>query len=364
MPWASTPTRGASPSSATTRRRPRPRRRCPRWPGHRLAHEHLLPLARGHDHAHERGLGLEVPQGDQGDAAVHQRAPRHEHHRVPRQQPLLAPAGAANLGGAAPATAQPRLPSWIAKGGAQGLGWVERGERSTPFGVRTTFDSGKSLWSTSRGVFQLGPEATELYEAQGGEQPGGRRWPTSGSSPAGRGPTSRSPRPSSFGRISISVCRPRRDPHLLGRRGGPTSAAGMPAWHMWQPTSNGWMQTFSNGQVHFSGTTGARSVSGAIQTASGSSAAQPGGSATPRRAVGHEWWDVPGSSAVAWWHPAAGSPQHLWAIDDRYVGWAGPPPRSGSPRRARAWTGGYEQDFEAGLIRWDRATGTVTAIRR
>ncbi|MFC7491572.1 MULTISPECIES: N-acetylmuramoyl-L-alanine amidase [unclassified Knoellia] len=254
--------------------------------------------------------------------------------------------------------------SWVVRGGERWLGPVEQGERATPFGTRTIFGSGTSLWSTASNVFHIGPEATRLYELQGGEAAwgppvGGERSITGGMR-------------TDFAKGVSAVLRFDRGQAYAvhgairtswDARGGPSSPPGMPASHMWQPTPTGWAQSFQNGQIHHSGTTGARFVSGEILARFlqfGASSGRLGYPATEKSTPKSGAFQVFQLGGLAW-HPTTGAHGIFGSMNERYVELGGPASSLGFPvAENRLWSGGYEQDFQGGVMRWHRATGAVT----
>ncbi|WP_353950851.1 N-acetylmuramoyl-L-alanine amidase [Knoellia sp. S7-12] len=258
--------------------------------------------------------------------------------------------------------------SWVNRGGAQSLGWVEQGERPTPFGVRTIFGSGTSLWSTGASVFQIGPAATRLYEAQGGE--------TAWGAPVANERSIAGGMRTDFSKGVSSVLRFDRNQVFAVHggirtswdvRGGPDSPPGMPAWHMWQPTPNGWVQTFENGQIYFTGVTGAKFVSGEVLTRFLQFGGSPGrlGYPTSEQSTPNDGAFQDFQLGGVAWHPTTGARGIFGSMNDHYVEVGGPASSLGFPLgENRLWSGGYEQDFEGGVMRWHRATGAVTVTKQ
>ncbi|MFW5474970.1 N-acetylmuramoyl-L-alanine amidase [Knoellia sp. CPCC 206450] len=260
----------------------------------------------------------------------------------------------------------PVYQSWMAKGGAQELGWVSVGERPTPFGVRTIFTSDVSLWSTPGGVFEIGPETTSFYEAQDGEDGWGA--PTADERTIIGG--SRTDFSKGVSAVRSDELERVHSVHggirtYWDAKGGPTSERGMPAAEMWKPTTLGWIQTFENGQVHYTGQTGAFSVQGTFYARLwqlGGPAGRLGYPKAEQEQVGGGITQAFQGGAL-WSQPGTGAWSTVGGIHGRYVGVGGASSSLGFPlNEEHAWSGGMEQDFEGGTIRWERATGQITVI--
>ncbi|MDT0213533.1 N-acetylmuramoyl-L-alanine amidase [Rothia sp. ARF10] len=247
--------------------------------------------------------------------------------------------------------------SWVARGGAQALGAVTAGERPTPFGARTRFTGGTSLWSTSTGVHSMGSRLTAFYESSQGET-------TWGAPVRDERSISGGTRADYAGGVSAiwSDVNGRAN-SLRGAfrtywdaAGGPTSPRGMPAGEMWQPTPDGWVQTFQNGQVHYSPETGAWSVQGSFYP----KLWQVGGPAklgyptAEQSAVAGGLWQ-PLQAGGLWSHPQTGTHATIGAIHTQYMRLGGARSSLGFPiNDEHVGRAGIEQDFQHGTLRRDR----------
>lgn len=210
----------------------------------------------------------------------------------------------------------PVYQAWIDKGGVTTFGAVSRGERVTPFGVRTVFATGRSLWSTPNGVRYLGPGTGTLYEERDGEQ----RW---GAPVRDEYPVTGGYQADFDGNATIAwVTRLSRSVSVTGMlrtswmdRGGASSPLGLPSAEPVAPTSTGVSQNFVGGQLQHKNRSVPRAVLGPILT--------------------------------------------------EQLSLGGPGGRLGYPiSEERRWTGGTEQYFEGGRIRRTSSTGAITVTYR
>jgi len=247
--------------------------------------------------------------------------------------------------------------SWVGRGGAQVLGSVTAGERPTPFGVRTRFTGGQSLWSTSSGVFALSSAVTTLYEASGGETSWGAPLRDERSISGGR-------RADYAGGVSAIWSDQLGRAHSVhgairtywDAAGGPASTLGMPIAQMFQPTSGAWVQRFQKGEVHYSPQTGARSVRGTFATKlwQVGGPAKVGYPTAEQAAVGVGQWQ-PLQAGGLWSHPQYGTRATVGAIHTQYMRLGGARSSLGFPiNDEHVGRAGIEQDFERGTLRRDR----------
>ncbi|MFW5469396.1 N-acetylmuramoyl-L-alanine amidase [Knoellia sp. CPCC 206435] len=258
--------------------------------------------------------------------------------------------------------------AWVDKGGAQALGWVRTAERPTPFGVRTHFQGGQSLWSTTNGVFRLGPVTTAAYEAEEGERVYGA--PVADERVIAGG--TRTDFARSVSVIGVDALGRAHSVHGAIRtywdaRGGPASPRGMPTGPMSQPTTNGWLQSFTDGQIHYTGKTGGRSVVGGILTGLWQLGGPAGrlGYPTAEQSATNGGTSQRFQGGRLWWHSTTSAHATFGAIDAHYVSRGGPTSSLGFPTsEERTWARGVQQDFQGGTLGWDRSTGQVSLVRR
>ena len=248
--------------------------------------------------------------------------------------------------------------SWVGRGGAQVLGSVTAGERPTPFGVRTRFTGGQSLWSTSSGVFAMSSAVTTLYEASSGESSWGAPLRDERSISGGR----RADYAAGVSAVWSDQLGRAHSVHGAIRAywdvaGGPTSSLGMPTAQMWQPTAGAWVQTFQAGEVHYSPRTGARSVRGDFVTKlwQVGGPARVGYPTAEQAAVAGGQWQ-PFQTGALWAHPQHGTRATLGAIHTEYM-------RLGGARSALGFPTGDERVGRGGMIEQDFEHGTLRRAR-
>ncbi|MGL5818707.1 MAG: N-acetylmuramoyl-L-alanine amidase [Phycicoccus sp.] len=257
---------------------------------------------------------------------------------------------------------------WAGLGGSSSfLGAPRQGERPTPFGVRTVFQQGHALWSTSTAVWYLGPGINLYYESNDGARawgaPAGSERRVTGGFRADLA-SGRALLWSSRGGVSTNGA----IRALWDAKGAGSGSLGWPTGEIWRPDGSGWVQGYTGAVAYYSPEHGAHSASGAVAT---------------------RHWQL-GGPAGRWGYPAGGAARagdgvtqpfdggaiHLrdgsataigtsGVIHAAYAGAGGPASDLGYPTsEVIPDATGTVQTFEGGSIHWDRTTGEVDIRRR
>ncbi|MGL5864973.1 MAG: N-acetylmuramoyl-L-alanine amidase [Dermatophilaceae bacterium] len=259
--------------------------------------------------------------------------------------------------------ASPVYRRWAGLGGASSfLGSPRQGEKPTPFGVRTIFQEGRALWSTSTSVWYLGPGINLYYEANDGA----RAWGALASSE--RQVTGGFRADLASGRALLWSSRGGVSTNgairaLWDATGAGSGPLGWPTGEIWQPTEAGWVQGYSGAVAYYSPEHGAYRTSGPVATKHwqlggpdgrwgypvGAAERTAGGLTQPFDGGGIHLRDG-AATAIG-----TSGPIHL-----AYAAQGGPASDLGYPTtEATADDADTLQTFQGGRIHWDRATGEV-----
>jgi uncharacterized protein with LGFP repeats len=257
------------------------------------------------------------------------------------------------------------LPTYIQSGGPAGvLGFPITGELdASPGGRMNTFQNGYIVWSAATGAHEMHGAIRYKYDALGGST-GPLGFPVSSEVDAVPGG-----RFNSF-QGGFIVWSPSTGAHEVvgaikdtyNALGGSTSALGFPVTGELDAAPGGRMNTFQNGYIVWSPSTGAREVRGTIRAKYDQLGGSTGRLGFPTSnqvpaAPGGQFNSFQGGFIV--WSPSTGAHEVVGAIKDKYNQLGGSTSALGFPISGEgpASPGGRMNTFQNGYIVWSPATG-------